>query len=78
MALVDIRISTCKKCHKYSPMTHINGRQAQDFCEVCEPIMRTQHIHEAIAFLVDNKVTANMYKKFAKKKLPNRLRKKAR
>lgn len=64
MALLTTEIGRCKKCGKYGPMSFMNHKQSQKYCDICKPVVEQEEIHNAILTLYSKGVTAKMYEKW--------------
>lgn len=67
MALLTEEIGQCKRCKKFGPMRHVNHKQAQDHCKICQPIVEQDDIDWAIRTLKRKGVTPEMYQRWIDK-----------
>ena len=64
MALWRQEMGRCKKCRKFGMLYHTNGKQTQDYCDICQPIVDQDEIDKAVNLLIAKGVTPEMYKRF--------------
>lgn len=64
MALVRDEIGFCKRCRKRGMFMHCNGKQSQDYCKLCEPIVELEEIDKAVRVLESKGVTPETYERF--------------
>lgn len=68
MALLRREIGRCKRCKKHGPMMFMNHTQAQEYCDICQPIIQAENIDKAICLLLSEGITKDMLVKLIETK----------